>query len=129
MWYVLPVRFCESPYVYHTLSEAKVGYLRLKGIPALAYLDDSWLSNFQSIHGEPARQQWLGAAEAVYVAMLVSFRRPCFLSAKKCDLRPTRIQRHLLGMLCDSDTATPRVPQDKLDKLQRLLRTALETGE
>ena len=29
-------------------------------------------------------------------------------------------------MVCDSDTATFRVPQDKLDKLQQMLRDALE---
>lgn len=57
VWCVLPFGFCGSPYVYHTLSEAKVAYLRSKGIPALAYLDDSWLSNFQSTQGKPARQQ------------------------------------------------------------------------
>lgn len=43
-------------------------------------------------------------------------------------MRPTRIQRYL-GMLCDSETATFRVPQDKLDKLQILPRTALDAGE
>ena len=31
-------------------------------------------------------------------------------------------------MLCDSDTATLRVPPDKLDKLQMLLREALDAG-
>ena len=57
------------------------------------------------------------------MAMLVSFLCGQFLSAKKCDFRPTRLQKYL-GMLCDSDTASFRVPQDKLDKLQQLLRAA-----
>ena len=43
-------------------------------------------------------------------------------------MQPTRIQRYL-GMLCDSETATFRVPQYKLDKLQDLRRTALDAGE
>ena len=43
-----------------------------------------------------------------------------FLSAKKCDCRSTRQQKYLV-MVCDSDTVTFRVPQDKLDKLQQLL--------
>ena len=61
------------------------------------------------------------------MAMLVSFLCGQFLSAKKCDFRPTRQQQYL-GMVCDSDTATLRVPHDKLDKLQQLLREAVATG-
>ena len=127
VWCVLPFGWCESPYVYHSLSEAKVAYLRSRGIPALAYLDDSWLGNFQSTYGQPEREQWLAAADAIHLAMLVSFQCGYFLSVKKCDLRPTRVQRYL-GMLCDSETATFRVPEDKLEKLQLLLRTALDEG-
>lgn len=128
VWTVLPFGWCESPYVYHTLSEAKAAFLRSKGIPALAYIDDSWLANVQSTHGQPARQQWLAAAEAIHVAMLVSWMCGYFLSPKKCDLRPTKVQRYL-GMLCDSDTASFRVPQDKMDKLHNLLHTTLGAGE
>ena len=40
-----------------------------------------------------------------------------FLSATKCDFRPARLQQYL-GMVCDSDIATFRLPQDNLDKLQ-----------
>ena len=47
--------------------------MRVKGIPALAYIDDSCLANVQSTHGQSARSQWLAAAEAIHVAMLVSF--------------------------------------------------------
>lgn len=127
-WCVLPFGFSLSPWVYHTLSEAKAAFLRSHGIPALAYLDDSWYSNFLSTHGLAARVQWLAAAEATHVAMLVSFMCGQFLSPSKCDLRPTTVQQYL-GMLCDSGTATFRVPQDKLDKLQQLLSQALEAKE
>ena len=48
VWCVLPFGFCESPYVCHTLSEARVAYLRSKEVPALVYLDRSWLGNFNS---------------------------------------------------------------------------------
>ena len=61
------------------------------------------------------------------MAVLVSFLCGLFLSAKKCDVRPTR-QQPYLGMVCDSDTATFRVPQDKLDTLQQLPREALAAG-
>ena len=90
-WCVLPFGFKSSSWCYHTLSEAKASYLRSKGIPALAYLDDSWLSNFLTSHGQTAREQCLAEGEATHVAMLVSFLCGQFLSAKKCDFRPTRL--------------------------------------
>ena len=90
-----------------------MAFLRSKGIPALAYLDDSWISNFQVSNGLTPREQWLAAGEATHVATLVSlFFCDQLLSAKKCDFRPTRQQQYL-GMMCDSDTATFRVPQSK----------------
>ena len=30
---------------YHSFSEAKAGYLRSRGISALAYIDDAWCGN------------------------------------------------------------------------------------
>lgn len=95
VWCVLPFGFCESPHAYHTFSEAKEAYLWSKRIPALAYLDDSWLSNFQATHRNSARDQWLAAVEAIHVAMLVPFVCGYFLSAKKSDLRPTQVQLYL----------------------------------
>lgn len=113
--------------MYHTFSEAKAAFIRSKGIPALACLDDSWLSNHVVTQGMPARDQWLAAGEATHVAMLVSFMGGCFLSVKKCDQRPTRLQQYL-GILCDSDTATFRIPSEKLDKLRQLVTAALDGG-
>ena len=43
---VLPFGFNASPWVYHTLGDAKAAFLRSREIPALAYLDDALLSNF-----------------------------------------------------------------------------------
>ena len=58
VWCVSTFGWCESPYGYHSLSAAaKVESLRSKGTQALAYLDDSWLGNFQSTYGQPAREQ------------------------------------------------------------------------
>lgn len=123
-WCVLPFGLSISPWVYHTLSEAKAAYLRSLGIPALAYLDDSFLTNFAATHGGGNRDQWLAACDATHIAMLVSFFCGYFLSAKKCDLRPTRVQQYL-GMLCDAESATFRVPQQKLDVVHALLEQAL----
>ena len=58
--------------------------------------------------------------------MLVSYLCGVFLSAKKRDWRPTRIQKYV-GILCDSGTASFRVPQEKLDVVHTLLTEALES--
>ena len=60
--------------------------------------------------------------------MLMSFLCSQFRLAKWCDFRLTRLQQYL-GMLCDSDTTTFQVPQGKRDKLQQLLRAALDEGQ
>lgn len=126
VWCVLPFGLSISPWVYHTLSDAKAAYLRSLGIPALAYLDDSFLCNYAATYGGGDRAQWLAACQATHIAILVSFLCGFFLSAKKCDWRPTRIQKYL-GILCDSETATFRVPQEKLDVVHTLLTGALES--
>lgn len=127
VWQVLPFGFSPSPWVYHTLGEAKASLLHSKGIPASGYLDDSFLCNYLATHGSEPRAQWLAAAHATSVAMLVSFYCGAFLSLKKCDIKPHKLQKYL-GMLCDSSTATFRVPQDKLDKLHGRLQQALTSG-
>ena len=71
--YVLPFGYSLSPRCCHTLTGAKTTHLRSKRIPALAYLDDSWLSNFLASHGQTAHDQWLAAGEATNVGMSVSF--------------------------------------------------------
>lgn len=126
-WCVLPFGFSLSPYVYHTLSEAKAAYQRSKGAPSLAYLDDSWRSNFVATQGLPARDQWLAAGEATHVAMLTSLFCGQILSLKKCELRPVTALQYL-GIICDSATMTFRIPQEKLDKLHAILQAALAKG-
>ena len=59
--------------------------------------------------------------------MLVSFFCDYFLSDTKCDLKPLRIQRYL-SILCDSDTTSFRIPEDKLRKLHALITAALKDG-
>lgn len=119
--------FKDSRWVYHPLREAKAAFLRSKGMPALAYLDDSWLSNHVATRGFAGTRPIVGGGEATHVAMLVSLMYGCQLSVKKCDLRPTRIRQYL-GILCDSDTATFRVPSDKLVKLHQRLTASLDEG-
>ena len=119
--------FCASPWVYHTLGEAKAAFLRSRGIGTLAYLDDSFLTNFVSTHGGPPRLQWLAAAEATCIAMLVSYFCGYFLAIKKCDLKPSTLQKYL-GIWCDSQTATFRVPQERLNKLHARIEQAMVRG-
>lgn len=127
VWCVLPFGLSISPAVSHTLSEAKVAFLRSLGIPALAYLDYSFLTSFASTHGRGAREQWLAACEVTDISVLVYYFCGNFLSRKKCDWRPTTVQKYL-GILCDSSAATFRVPQDKLDAAHRILQDALAAG-
>lgn len=83
VWCVLPFGFSASPWVYHTLGEAKAAFLRSHGIGSLTNLDDSFLTNDVSTHGGSPRLQWLAAAEATCVAMLVSYFCGYFLCVKK----------------------------------------------
>ena len=122
---VLPFGFSASPWVYHTLGDAKAAFLRSREIPALAYLDDALLSNFVATQGASRRAQWLAACEATHVGMLVAYFCGTFLSLKKCDLRPTTNQKYL-GMWCDSDKAVFRIPQERLDKMHLALQRALD---
>jgi len=57
--------------------------------------------------------------------MLVSFAAGYFLSHTECGLKTSRVQRYL-GIICDSDAATFRVPEDKLRKLHALIQAALD---
>ena len=70
---IVPFGWNESPACYHALSEAKAAYLRSRGIPVLVYIDDAWYGNFVSTFGRTDKEQWLSAAEALHVGMLVSF--------------------------------------------------------
>ena len=121
---MLPLGFKPSPWVCHTLADAKGEFQRSTGVPALAYLDDSLLFNFRATYGAVPRVQWLAAAEATFVVMLVAFLCGTFPSIKKCDFKPTRLQQYL-GIWCDSATATFTVLQDELDKLHQRLQDVL----
>lgn len=95
-----------------------------KCTPAMAYLDDLFLCNVRDTHGAPPREQWLAAAEATRIAMLVSYFCGYFLSVKKYDGCPSTLQKYL-GIWCDSKMATFRIPKEKLDKVHARSRAAL----
>ena len=114
-----PFGWNESPVCYHSLSEAKAAYIRSRGIPCLAYIDDAWYANFAATFGASRKMQWLAAAEVLHLGVIVSFLCGYFLSDTKCELNPSQVQKYL-GIICDSTTASFRVPEDKLRKLHAL---------
>lgn len=59
------------------------------------------------------------------MGMLVLYFCSFLLSDTKGDLKPSRIRRYL-GILCDSDTTSFRVPQYQLQNLHTLIHAALE---
>ena len=124
----LPFGWNESPFCYHALSEVKAEYMRSRGWPVLAYIDDAFYATLAALFGRSAKTQWLAAAAGIHLGMLVSFMAGYFLSDEKADLRPSRVQRYL-GIICDSNTATFRVPEDKLRKLHALIQVVLSDGE
>ena len=89
-----------------------MAYFQSRGIPALADLCDSCMGKIQVTHGQSAPKQWLAAAEAIHVAMLVSFRCGYFLVGQ--EVRPetdTGNGQRYLGKLYASDTTTFRAPR------------------
>lgn len=106
----LPFGWNESPLCYHSLSEAKAAYMRSRGIPVLAYIDDAWYANFVDTFGGPRKVQWLAPAEALHLGIIVSYLCGYFLSDTKCELNPSQVQKYL-GIICDSSTASFRIPR------------------
>ena len=90
----IPFGWNESPMCYHTFREAKAVYLRSRGIPLLAYVDDAWYANISSTFGYSDETQWLSAEGAIHVRILVSYFCGYFLSDTKCDLKPSRIREY-----------------------------------
>lgn len=124
MWTTLPFGWNESPFIYLKLSEACAQYVGDKGIPALAYVDDSWIAAPQQFSHGSDKQQWLGAAQALRFAASVVYLFGYYLSLQICDLVPSR-ELLYLGVIFDSRLAAFRVPQDTIAKLRSLLMDAL----
>lgn len=125
MWTNLSFGWNESTFIYHTLSKARAQYVRSKGIPALAYIDDSWMGTPSEFTPCPVRMQCLGAARALRFAAEIAYLCGYYSCTSKCDFTPTRTLRYL-GIICDSSPAFFRIPQAKFDKLRALLREALD---
>ena len=124
VWTVLCFGWCTSPYIYHSLSLAVAQYLRSQDIPVLAWIDDFYLTNFRSTRHLEHKEQFQAAQVASYLAMSVFYRAGYFMSTVKCELIPTT-RLVFLGVVCDSALQRFEVPQDKLTKLEAILREAI----
>ena len=121
------LRLVLFPYIYHTLSEAVSQYLRGKGIPTLAWLDDFWLTNERATQHESSEDQARAAHSAICLALTVFYKCGYFMSFSKCSLAPST-RRVYLGVICDSQTRRFEIPTDKLDKLEALIRQAIDNA-
>lgn len=99
----------SSPYIYHSLSLTVARYLRSKGIPVLAWIDDFYITNFSSTQHLAPEQQFEAAQAAAYLALAVFYRAGYFMSIPECVIVPTtRIV--FLGVVCDSELRRFEVP-------------------
>ena len=124
VWTVLCFRWCSSPHIYRTLSEAVTQYLRGKGIPALAWLDDFWLMNESATHYESSEDQARAAHSATCLSLAAFYKCGYFTSFFKCSLAPS-IHLVYLGVICDSQVRRFEVPGNKLKMLEALLQHAI----
>ena len=127
MWIVLCFGWCESPYIYHTLSSAVAQYLRHLDVPITTWLDGFWMSNFRATETQSPAQQREAPREVASLALPVFYKCGYFMSIAKCVLEPTRRLVNL-GIICDTEARRFEVPEDKLLKLEVMLRAAITSG-
>ena len=127
VWTVLCFGWCESPYIYHTLSSAVAQYLRHLDVPITTWLDDFWMSNFQATKTQSPAQQREAAREVPSLALTVFYQCGYFMSIIKCVLEPTT-RLVFLGIICDTEARRFEVPEGKLLKLEVILTAAITSG-
>ena len=77
VWTVICFGWCESPYIYHTLSSAVAQYLRHLDVPITTWLDDFRMSNFQATRTQSPAQQREAAKEVAALALTVFYQCGC----------------------------------------------------
>ena len=127
VWSVLCFGWCESPYIYHTISSAVAQYLRHFDVPITTWLDDFWMSNFQATKTQSPAQQRKAAREVTSLALTVFYQCGYLMSITKCVLEPTT-RLVLLSMICDIGARRFEVPEGKLLKLEVILTAAITSG-
>ena len=127
VWTVLCFGWCESPYIYPTVSSAVAQYLRHLDVPITTWLDDFWMSNFQGTKNQSPAQQREAAREVASLALTVFYQCGYFMSITKCVLEPTT-RLVFLGIICDTEARRFEVPEGKLLKLEVILTAAITSG-
>ena len=116
-----------SPFTYHSLSEAVAGFLRTQGLPVLTWIDDFYFTNFRATKSHVPSAQFQAAQVAGYLVMSVFYHAGYFMSIATCELVPTT-SIIFLGVRSDSITQRFTVPEEKLAKLEGLIREAISDG-
>ena len=73
-WTVVCFRWCASPYIYHSLSDAVAQCLRFQDIPASAWLEEFWMSNSRATRELSPTGQKKAAGEAVALTLTIFYR-------------------------------------------------------
>ena len=125
VWTVPRFGWCESPYIYHTLSSAVAQYLCHLDVPITTWLDDSWMSNFQATKTQSPAQQREAArkiaslASTFFTSAIISYRSPSACSSP----------RHgWCSCICGTEARRFEVLEGKLLKLEVLLTAAITSG-
>ena len=126
VWTALCFGWCASPYIHHSLSHAVAQYLRSQDTPTSAWFDDFWMTSSWATRGLSPTGQKKAAREAVALALTIFYRCGYFMAFPKCSLEPT-IDLVFLGVGCDTAQRRFYVPEDKLRKLEAILRDAIDS--
>ena len=118
---VLPFGWKSSPYIYHSITEAVIMYIRSLGIPMLGWIDDM-LGMTEQLHSESSdEEQFQSALRAMVVVSYVMFKAGYFMGLSKCSLIPEQYMTYL-GIDCDTKHGRFLVPSDRALKYTLLLR-------
>ena len=119
-------RWCAFTYIYDSLSDAVAQYLRSQDIPTSAWFEDFWMSNVWATRDLSPTGQQKAAREAAALALTIFYHCGYFMAFPKCSLEPTT-DLVFLGAGCDTAQRRFYIPEDKLLKLEAILREAIDS--
>ena len=128
MFTVLCFGWCSAPFIYASLPEAVVRYLRSRGVPVLTWIDDFYVTNFRSTRLLEPNQQFVAAQAAASLVLDVLYQAGYFIPISTCELTPsTRLI--FLGIICDTVQCRFEAPAAKLEKLEHILSDISTSGD
>ena len=108
------------------LSNAVAQFLRSQDLPISAWLGDFWMSNSRATRDLSPTGQKKAACEVVALALTFFYRCGYFMAFPKYSLEPTT-DLVFPGVGCDTGQRRFYVPEDKLRKLEVILREAIDS--